>query len=105
MKRAVKGFLDFVREQGVVGLAIGFILGGAVSKVVSALVTDIINPIISFLIGSNEGLKETHIALGDAKIMWGDFLSVIIDFLIIAAVIYFGFKGLGLDKLDKKKEK
>lgn len=105
MKRAVKGFLDFVREQGVVGLAIGFILGGAVSKVVSALVTDIINPIISFLIGSTEGLKEANIALGDAKIMWGDFLSVIIDFLIIAAVVYFGFKGLGLDKLDKKKEK
>jgi len=37
------GFIDFVREQGVVGLAVGFILGGAVSKVVSSLVKDIIN--------------------------------------------------------------
>jgi large conductance mechanosensitive channel len=103
--KAMKGFVEFIREQGVVGLAIGFLLGGAVSKVVSALVTDIINPILSFAIGSTEGLKQAHIALGDAKIMWGDFLSVMIDFLIIAAVIYFGFKGLGLDKLDKKKEK
>ncbi|MBP9752087.1 MAG: MscL family protein [Candidatus Moranbacteria bacterium] len=103
--KAMKGFVEFIREQGVVGLAIGFLLGGAVSKVVSALVTDIINPLLSFAIGSTEGLKQAHIALGDAKIMWGDFLSVMIDFLIIAAVIYFGFKGLGLDKLDKKKEK
>jgi large conductance mechanosensitive channel len=103
--KSVHGFVEFIREQGVIGLAIGFLLGGAVSKVVSALVTDIINPLLSFAIGSTEGLKQAHIALGDAKIMWGDFLSVIIDFLIIAAVIYFGFKGLGLDKLDKKKEK
>ena len=41
----MKGFLEFVREQGVVGLATGFILGGAVSKVVTSLVTDIINPV------------------------------------------------------------
>lgn len=103
--KAVKGFIEFIREQGVVGLAIGFLLGGAVSKVVSALVTDIINPLLSFAIGSTEGLRQAHIAIGDARIMWGDFVSVLIDFLIVAAVIYFGFKGLGLDKLDKKKEK
>ena len=39
------GFMDFIRTQGVVGLAVGFILGGAVSKVVAALVTDVINPL------------------------------------------------------------
>lgn len=104
MKDTLKGFLDFVRGQGVIGLAIGFLLGGAVSKVVTALVTDIINPLLSFAFGSTEGLKEAHIVLGDAKIMWGDFASVLIDFLIVAAVIYFGFRGLGLDKIDKKKE-
>lgn len=99
----IRGFVQFIREQGVVGLAIGFLLGGAVSKVVSALVTDIINPILSFVIGSAEGLKQASIPLGDARILWGDFISVIIDFLIIAGVIYFGFKGFGIDKLDKKK--
>ena len=103
--KSVQGFVEFIREQGVVGLAIGFLLGGAVSKVVSALVTDIINPLLSFGIGSAEGLKQAFIPLGDAKIMWGDFVSVIIDFLIISAVINYGFKGLGLDRLDKKKEK
>ena len=45
-------FMDFIREQGVVGLAVGFILGGAVSKVVSSLVEDIINPILGILLGA-----------------------------------------------------
>lgn len=93
------GFILFIREQGVVGLAIGFILGGAVSKVVSSLVTDIINPLLGLVLG-NTGLSE---------MMWGvvnvgSFISAIIDFLIIAAVVYFGFKGLRLDRLDVKKE-
>lgn len=105
MNKALKGFVDFIREQGVIGLAIGFILGGAVSKVVSALVTDIINPIIGLILGSTDGLKEMVFEIGSAKILFGDFVSVVIDFIIIAVVIYFGFKGLALDKLDKKKDK
>lgn len=104
-KEHVTGFLQFIREQGVVGLATGFLIGGAVSKVVTALVTDIINPLISIVFGSADGIKLAAIQVGDSKIMWGDFVSVTIDFLIVAAVVYFGFKGLGLDKLDKKKEK
>lgn len=101
----MQGFIAFIREQGVVGLAIGFLLGGAVSKVVSAFVTDIINPILSLALGSAEGLKQASFAIGDSKILWGDFVSVLIDFLIISAVIYYGFKGLGFDRIDKKKEK
>ncbi len=98
----MKGFLDFIREQGVVGLAVGFILGGAVSKLVSAIVTDIINPILGAFLGSLGGLKNAYFAIGSAKIMYGDLLSVLIDFIIIASVVYFGVKKLGLDKLDKK---
>lgn len=100
----LKGFIDFIREKGVVGLAIGFIMGGAVSKVVSALVSDIINPFISFLIGNAEGIKEASIKLGEQKILWGDFLLVTIDFIIISAVVYFGFRILGIEKLDKEKK-
>ncbi|MDD3491738.1 MAG: MscL family protein [Candidatus Pacebacteria bacterium] len=98
----MEGFIDFIRKQGVIGLAIGFILGGAVSKVVSALVTDIINPILGLVLGAAEGLKAASFNLGSAQILYGDFISVIIDFLIIALVVYFGFKWLKLDKLDKK---
>lgn len=99
----MKGFMDFIREQGVVGLAVGFILGGAVSKVVSALVTDIINPIVGIALGAAGSLKEAYLALGPAKIMWGDFFNTTIDFLVIAFVVYYGVKGLKLDALDKKK--
>ncbi len=99
----VRGFMDFIREQGVVGLAVGFILGGAVSKVVSALVTDIVNPLLGVILGAAEGLKTAELVIGDAHILWGDFLSVVVDFLIIALVVYYGVKGLGLDRLDKKK--
>ncbi len=99
----MKGFVEFIREQGVVGLAVGFILGGAVSKVVSALVTDIINPVISIITGAAGNLKDEVLKIGPVKIMWGDFLNTLIDFLVISAVVYFGVKLLRLDKLDKKK--
>lgn len=97
----MKGFMEFIRKQGVVGLAVGFILGGAVSKLVSALVTDIINPLIGVVLGSTKGLATASLEIGSAKILWGDLLSVTIDFIIIAAVVYFGVKWLKLDKLDK----
>ncbi len=93
--------MDFIRQQGVVGLAVGFILGGAVSKVVSAVVTDLINPVVGLLLGAAGGLKTATFHIGSATIAYGDLISTIIDFLIIAAVVYFGVKGLGLDKLDK----
>ena len=99
----MKGFSDFIREQGVVGLAVGFILGGAVSAVVSSLVNDIINPLLGLLIGKAD-LASLIIEAGEAKILLGAFIKVLIDFLIVAVVVYFGVKGLGLDKLDKKEE-
>jgi large conductance mechanosensitive channel len=101
----MSGFVEFLRKQGVVGLAVGFILGGAISKLVAALVSDIINPIIGVLLGKVSGLTQATIRLGSARIMWGDFVSVLIDFLIIAAVVYFGVKWLKLDKLDKRSSK
>lgn len=99
----MKGFLDFIREQGVVGLAVGFILGGAVSKVVSALVADIINPILGIVLGAAGGIKTASINIGSAAILYGDLISVIVDFIVIALVVYFGVRIIGLDKLDKKK--
>lgn len=100
----MKGFMDFIREQGVVGLAVGFILGGAVSKVVSSLVGDIINPLLGIALGAAGNLSDSYIEVGSAKLMWGSFLSTAIDFVVIALVVYYGVKMLGLDKLDKKSE-
>ena len=98
----MKNFIKFVREQGVMGLAIGFILGGAVSKVVSALVDDIINPIIGILLGAVGGLENAAFRLGTAHIKYGHFIGVLIDFVVIALVVYYVFKGLE-NKIDKKK--
>lgn len=100
----MKGFLTFVREQGVVGLAVGFILGGAVSKVVTALITDLVNPLLGAVLGVAKGLTSASFSIGKVTFLYGDFLSVLIDFAVVAAVVYFGVKGLGLEKLDKKKE-
>ena len=99
----MKGFLDFVREQGVVGLAVGFILGGAISKVVSALVADIVNPLLGIVLGATGNLSSAYFEIGQSKVMYGDFINTTIDFLVIAFVVYFGVKWLGLEKLDKKK--
>ncbi len=100
----MKGFVDFIREQGVIGLAVGFILGGAVSKVVTAIITDIINPILGIILGMAGDLKAASFGIGSAQVMYGDLISVLIDFIVIALVVYFGVKIMGLDRLDKKKE-
>lgn len=100
----MKGFLDFIREQGVVGLAVGFILGGAVSKVVSALVTDIVNPVLVLILGATGELKTASLNIGSAKILYGDLISVVIDFIVIALVVYYGVKLIGIERLDKKKQ-
>lgn len=96
-------FITFIREQGVVGLAIGFLLSGAVSKTVSSLVENVINPLIGLAMG-RVNLADKVIGVGSAAVKYGAFISSIVDFIIIAAVIYFVFRGLGLDRLDKKKE-
>ena len=99
----IKNFLTFIREQGVVGLAGGFILGGAVSKMVSSLVENIINPLVGLALGK-VNLVDKVLTIGTASLKWGAVISTLIDFVIIAAVVYFGVKALGLEKLDKKKE-
>ena len=99
----MKGFLEFIREQGVVGLAVGFILGGAISKVVTSIVNDLITPLLGVLLGSVNNLKDSYFKIGSAKFLWGSFINNLINFLVIAFVVYFGVKILKLDKLDKKK--
>ena len=100
LKQRGAEFVTFIREQGVMGLAIGFILSGAVTKVVTSLVQDIIQPLIGLIFGSTQGLKAFKLG----PVMFGNFLAVFIDFAIVAAVVYFVFKKLKLDRIDKKKE-
>lgn len=103
-KANMRGFINFIREQGVVGLAIGFILGGSITKVVTSLVNDIINPSIGILLGGAGDLKDNYLQVGGAKIMYGNFIATVIDFLLVALVMYIGVKILQVDRLDRKKE-
>jgi large conductance mechanosensitive channel len=101
----IKGFVEFVRTQGVIGLAVGFIMGGSISKLITSFVNDLINPAVGLLLGPIGNLKNVYLQIGSAKILFGNFISSLIDFLIIAFVVYFGVKILGVDKSDKKESK
>lgn len=101
----MKNFMEFIRTQGVVGLAVGLILGGAVSEVVKSILEDLVNPIIGLVLNTTEGLKEATFTIAGATVRYGDFISTLINFIVICLVVYFGVKKLGLDKLDKKTDK
>ena len=105
MKKPLKGFVDFIRSKGVIGLAVGVVMATSVTKLVTALVTDIINPLIGLLLGKIGDLSQLYFQIGSAKILFGSFISSLIDFLIVAFVVYFGIKILKLEKIDKKKTK
>lgn len=98
-RRAFGDFLEFVRERGVASLAIAFILGGAAQKLVQAFMDDIVNPFVGLLLGRAQNLSEYSIGIFRV----GDFASVLMNFFILCAVVYFAFKILKLEKLDIKK--
>jgi len=83
-------FMDFIGKAGVLGLAIGFIMGTYIGKVVSALVQDIIMPIPGALIPGGEWRKAViSLPLGQGlNFAVGDFVGVIIDFIIVALVVF-----------------
>lgn len=100
----LKEFAKFVREKGVIGLAVAVIVGGAVTKVVSALVEDLINPLIGIILGKAGNLSDYMFTVQGtgATIKYGNLISVIIDFLAVLLVIYLVFVKSPLNKLDKK---
>lgn len=83
-------FLDFLGKAGVLGLAVGFITGTYVGKIVSALVADIIMPIPgAFVVGGDWRKAVLALPIGNGmNFAVGDFMGVIIDFLIVIAVIF-----------------
>jgi large conductance mechanosensitive channel len=106
--KQVRGFVDFLREQSVVGLAIGLVLGTQAKVLVDQIVASFFNPLIGLLLPGEGALnqKEFTLTIGGktAVFGWGAFVTSLITFIIVAAVVYYVFKGLRLDKLDKKKD-
>jgi len=83
----IKEFRNFVLRGNVLDLAVAVIIGGAFGKIVGSLVNDILTPVIGLVMGG-VNFSEQAITVGAAVIKWGAFLQTIIDFLIIAFVIF-----------------
>ena len=84
----LKGFRDFILRGNVMDLAVAVIIGAAFTAIVTALTEKIINPLLGAFIGKpNFGYLVGHINGGEIR--YGDFLTAVINFLILAAVIYF----------------
>jgi large conductance mechanosensitive channel len=95
----IKEFKAFIMRGNVMELAVAVIIGGAFGKIVTSLVSDIIMPLIGLVIG---GIDFTGLAftIGSAKVTYGNFINNIIDFTIIALVIFLMIKLF--DNLKKK---
>ncbi len=102
------GFVEFIRTQGVVGLAVGLAIGTAAGGTVKALVEGFINPVVQFIVGSQAGLQAAiwHVELWGRKadFAWGAAVSSAITLVATALVIYWIVNIFKLDKLDKKSD-
>jgi large conductance mechanosensitive channel len=89
----LKEFKAFAMRGNVVDLAVAVIIGGAFGKIVTSLVADVVMPIVGLLLG---GVNFTglSITVGDAVMKYGAFIQAIVDFLIIARVIFLALKAL-----------
>jgi large conductance mechanosensitive channel len=98
----VKEFLEFLKEYKVVGLAIAFIMGVASTALIKSLVDNVIMPIITPFIPGG-AWKEAFFNLGPIVIKWGAFLGELINFIIIALVVFMIAKAiLREEKVAKK---
>lgn len=106
MAQHLHEFIVFIREKGVLGLAVGIIVGGAVSKIVNSIVADLLNPLIGAVTGSADlSLLAYTVPLTSITFKWGDFLSNLIEFIAILLVVYVVFvKTPILSGVDKKPE-
>ena len=86
-------FMAFLNKYGIIGLAIAFIIGGAAGALVSALVSDILMPVITFFIPGG-GWREAVWMIGPIQLGIGHFVGTLIDFLVIALVVYVLMKQL-----------
>ena len=92
-------FKKFISRGNVMDLAVGVIIGGAFQAIVTSLVNDLITPLIS-IATKNVNFADLSVKIGEAELTYGNFISAIINFFIIALVIFFMVKAM--NKLDEK---
>ena len=107
----IQEFMDFLKTFGVIGLAIAFIIGAAASKLVTALVTDIVTPFVGLFLPAGDlkamSVNATSVVGSGAtsEFKYGDLIANIIDFLIIAVIVFLVYKQLSKMKLVEDKSK
>jgi large conductance mechanosensitive channel len=97
----LKEFRDFVNRGNVVDLAVAVIIGGAFGAIITSLVDDIIMPLIGVIIGGVD-FASLSITVGEASILYGSFIQAIVNFLIIAFVLFLIVRSF--TKLQKEEE-
>ena len=105
MKSFMKEFKEFISRGNVMDMAVGVIIGGAFTAIVNSLVNDVMMPILSLLTGGLD-FSRLCIVLGEgeeaATLNYGSFMAAVINFLLIALVIFVLVKTL--NKFSRKKQ-
>ena len=89
----LKEFKEFISRGNVMDLAVGVIIGSAFTAIVTSLVKNLINPLIGIFLGKID-LSNLVFSVGDAHFKYGSFLNSVINFLIIAFVVFLLVKGM-----------
>ncbi len=98
----VKEFMDFLKKYQVIGLAVAFIIGAASTKLVTALVNDIVMPLVGVLVPGGDW-RASILEIGPVKFMIGDFVGALIDFIIIAFLVFVIVKLLMKEDATQKR--
>ena len=101
MKKLLGEFRDFISKGDVINLAVGVIIGSAFGAIVNSLVSDVLSPIIGLV--ANQHLENLVWQIGEVKIGYGSFLTAVINFLLMALVLFFIVKTVAkAQELGKK---
>lgn len=102
MKKFLKEFKEFATRGDVMNLAVGIIIGGAFQSIVNSLVNDIVSPTIGLFL--NTDFNFLVLKIGDVEIKYGAFLTAVINFLIMAFIIFSIMKVMNkiTSSVDKK---
>ena len=96
----LKEFREFAMRGNVMDLAVGVIIGAAFGKIITSLVDDILMPIVGLFTGGID-FSERVVQLGGAELRWGAFVQNIIDFLIVAFIVFLIVRAMNRLKRDE----
>ena len=97
----LKEFKEFITKGNVLDLAVAVVIGAAFTLVVNSLVKDVLMPLIAAIVGQPD-FSDLSLGVGDSQVLYGNFLTALINFLIVAAAMFLIIKVItSLQKLRK----